>query len=186
MNLEQLNRDLLNAASKGDLEGIKQALAKGADIYNNKIKDLFGFTALHRIAWQGDLDSLSYLIDNKIVDPNYTDDEGKNLLHFSAVNGGIELMEYLIHKARLPVNSLTNNGQTALHIAASNDHYNCVKELILNDADCGIIDGNGDSVYDLANDEMCDFIDSLVIAKAEDKELSQTISDENQDMDFNF
>ncbi len=52
------NSKLLDAAEKGDIEGVKTALAKGADV---NAKDCFGKTALKLVKDRGHKDIVNYL-----------------------------------------------------------------------------------------------------------------------------
>ena len=85
---------LIRAASNGDIEGVKQLLAAGADV-NAKYKD--GFTPLHRAAREGQKE-LAELLIAKGADVNARDDIGRTPLYYAAVQGQKEIAELLIAK----------------------------------------------------------------------------------------
>lgn len=109
-NTEETN-NLLKSAADGNLEGVKEALDKGADINGTDNK---GYTALHWTASKGLSDCVKYLLE-KGADCNKQDSEGNTALHVAAKNGRTESVKHLVKKADL---TITNKAQqTALALA---------------------------------------------------------------------
>lgn len=109
-NTEETN-NLLKSAADGNLEGVKEALDKGADINGTDNK---GYTALHWTASKGLSDCVKYLLE-KGADCNKQDSEGNTALHVAAKNGRTESVELLVTQADLTIKN--NAQQTALTLA---------------------------------------------------------------------
>ena len=82
------------AASKGDIEAIKQHLAAGADV---NAKDELGETPLSGAAYWGQKEVAELLI-GKGADVNAKDGDGDTPLHEAALSGRKEIAELLIAK----------------------------------------------------------------------------------------
>ncbi|MAP86232.1 hypothetical protein CMK16_02470 [Candidatus Poribacteria bacterium] len=102
--------DIWTAAVSGDIEAVKQQLAKGVDV-NAKNKD--GASALHAAAIVGQYEVAELLIQ-KGADVNFRSNDGGTALHAAAFLGQYEVAELLIQKGA-DVNFRSNDGTTAMN-----------------------------------------------------------------------
>jgi len=87
-------------------------------------------TLLHIAAFNGHLGIVKYLVDEKKVDVNKVDKDGKTALHRAAFNGHLGIVKYLVDEKKVDVNKADNYGTTALHMAAFNGHLDTVKYFV--------------------------------------------------------
>ena len=102
--------DIWTAAVSGDIEAVKQQLAKGVDV-NAKNKD--GASALHAAAIVGQYEVAELLIQ-KGANVNFRSNDGGTALHAAAFLGQYEVAELLIQKGA-DVNVRSNDGTTAMN-----------------------------------------------------------------------
>ncbi|MBS3067374.1 ankyrin repeat domain-containing protein [Candidatus Micrarchaeota archaeon] len=97
MNKEELNKKLLDAAGKGDLEGVKKALKAGADVATVTVNRQ---TALMRAASSGNLKLVKYLAEEggAGADIDVPDDSYWTALMWAACKGNLEIVKYLLGK----------------------------------------------------------------------------------------
>lgn len=122
---EKLNKDLIWAASKGDITRVAKKISEGGDV---NYKDDHGKTPLHKAAGQGHSAVVEKLIESK-ADVNSKDDTGETPLHKAAYYGHLIVVEKLIEKGA-KVNSKDNRGQTPLHEAEVKGHIEVANKLI--------------------------------------------------------
>ncbi|MFW9846967.1 MAG: ankyrin repeat domain-containing protein [Candidatus Thorarchaeota archaeon] len=84
---------LLNAAESGDLEGVKDAIEKGADI--RATDEWMKQTALHKASSQGHVKIVEYLIE-KGADALLLDAVDMTPLHLAARDGRTSVVEFLL------------------------------------------------------------------------------------------
>jgi ankyrin repeat protein len=170
---------LLRAASKGDLETVRELIAIGALVNTH---DNNGYTPLHKAAFNGHLNIVRVLIAHganietqdinghtplhDAVFNDYLDiarvliDHGANIetqniignapLHSAAFNGYLDIAIVLIaHGANIETQDI--NGYTPLHWAAFNGYLDIAKVLIAHGADSNIRNNQGQSAADLAH-----------------------------------
>ncbi len=97
--MRDADKALLKSAEEGDLQGVKEALAGGADL---KVKDeFFKNTALHLACDNGHLDIVEFLIS---LDPDISTMNGIDMtpLHMAVRNGHGHIVKYLCEK-NLPI-----------------------------------------------------------------------------------
>ncbi|WP_333023210.1 ankyrin repeat domain-containing protein [Wolbachia endosymbiont of Pentidionis agamae] len=114
----ELNNKLIAAARKGDLEGIKTALAAGADI--NFHDDLYSCTALMHAAQLGNVNVIEFLIEEG-SDIYARDNDGKTALMIAAKMCFKDIVEYLI-KAGANINHQDKYNNNALICAAKSGY----------------------------------------------------------------
>ncbi len=122
---EELNEELLDAASDGNSEEVRLLIAQGANV--NTVTNI-GITPLHLAAENGHTEAVGVLID-KGAGVNAVDKYGKTPLHSAARKGHTETVKELIAKGA-NVNAVNKNGYTPLHYAARKGHTGIVQELI--------------------------------------------------------
>ncbi|RZJ70741.1 ankyrin repeat domain-containing protein [Flavobacterium sp.] len=111
------NKELVIASETGDLETVKQLLAKGADA--SAMGPNSG--ALHCAASNGHREIVRLLLENG-SDPNIADNQSFYPIHLAAAFKRTEIVQDLIdHGAKLDV--VTSSLGTLLHVAAANDFY---------------------------------------------------------------
>ncbi|WP_353272525.1 ankyrin repeat domain-containing protein [Wolbachia endosymbiont (group A) of Urophora cardui] len=145
-------------AENGNLELAKYLIEKGADFflcdkfgfnpiaraidrsqdgivkYLIGVKDRFGYTYLHKAAFDGDLDLFKLLINHN-ADLYRVDNDGSSPLHRAAENGKLEIVRYIIDKKLYNIDAVNNDKQTPLLLAAQNGHLEIVKFLVDKGAD---------------------------------------------------
>ncbi len=110
--MRQVDMDLFEAAQRGDVAGVKQALAAGVNINE---KDEFGQPILMLVVTKGHLAVAKLLIKNgvNVNDRNKID---WTALMFAAMLGRLKIAELLI-KNGADFNIKNKDGKTALEIA---------------------------------------------------------------------
>ncbi|XP_047106904.1 putative ankyrin repeat protein RF_0381 [Schistocerca piceifrons] len=138
-------RALHAAVKAGNLQGVVEMLAKGADF---EAADSFQVRPIHLAAGWGHLDILKTLIERGcnvnagacIITPVFKRlEQGMTPLHFAARNFDPSVAHTLI-SAGANVNAKTNCGVSPLHIAAQRGHSSVVKALVSANADMNAID----------------------------------------------
>ena len=135
-----LNKDLLDAAGKGNERKVLALLQKGADV--NAADDL-GWTPLKRAAENNKVDVVDLLIENgAMIDtlngspiPSYAGiaASGYTAIHRAAWDGRTEAVKVLIeHGAALDLTTdeTADEGYTALHLAVAGGRIETVKVLM--------------------------------------------------------
>ncbi|QTG98974.1 ankyrin repeat domain-containing protein [Wolbachia pipientis] len=117
--------------------------------YLTEVKDRFGFTYLHKAAWDGNLDLFKYLINHN-ADLYRVGKDGSSPLHRAAENGKLEIVRYIIDKKLYNIDVVDNIKQTPLHLAAQNGYLEIVKILKEKGADINAVDYNKDTPLHLA------------------------------------
>ena len=125
---------LINSAGNGDLEGVKQALDKGAEV--NGKEPQIGATALIAASIMGHTEIMKLLVE-KEANVNAADNNAFTPLIYSAAKGNVEGIKLLLeHGAN--VDTRNANGETALIRAAGEGHADVVRILIEKGADLNI------------------------------------------------
>lgn len=146
-SVEQINKALLDAASKGDLRGVHAALERGANI---NFYDERGSNAMIRAAAGDHPHIIDYLIKNSRSDPNPKDEFGNNLLMIATKNGNIRTVRYLLDEKGGNLNAVNKFGNTALIIAAESGHDNIVEMLITRGAKLDTANNRGETALTVA------------------------------------
>ena len=127
---EKADRQLLEASHDGNLEGVKSALKKDANV---EVTDERGMKAIHWAALRGHTNIVALLLEKG------ADFNGKNVadwtpLMHSSLEGHIEIVKLLLNKGA-QVNAMTPVSGTALLFASWNGHEEIVKLLLSAGAD---------------------------------------------------
>ncbi len=136
---------LYQAARDGDVAEVRRLIASGADS-NGAEETVFGFTALHRAAFNGHVDCVRVLVEGGAsVDKG--DQFGRTPLHLAASKEHCEIVTYLLEKGA-SVNSRDDRlGQTPLHFAGN---AAVAKELLRWGADPNMRSSDGKTPIDVA------------------------------------
>lgn len=118
-----VNSDLLDAATRGDVAAVRRALAGKADINARGAK---GRTALMWAADKGKLDVVKYLAKKGVADSNAKDDKSMTALMLAAYHGHTDVVKFLVETAGADINVRGPFGKTALGLA----NYNGNKEIV--------------------------------------------------------
>lgn len=111
MTQEELNKKLLDAVCKNNINGMKEALSLGADANS---ADIDGDTALMYTCWWGYTGIIRLLLKHG-ADINITDKWGNTALIHACWNGYIDIVRLLIEHGA-DINIKNNEEQTALDI----------------------------------------------------------------------
>jgi hypothetical protein len=124
MTPTERTRKLVSCARAGNLDGLKEMLAEGADI---NAQGENGNTALFNAAFQGHLDCVQFLLENKALI------DGRNARGSTALMGAAEQGRYAVVEALLACGadkSLKNSpGQSALGYAQNASQHDIVRLL---------------------------------------------------------
>jgi len=117
---------IADAAMRGDVAAVREALQSGADI-NAALGD--GMTALHWAAEHGDSDLAALLLKSG-ANPAAVTRIGRHTPLHVAARGGYDLVVRLLVNVNADVNALTTTGATPLHFAAASGSREAVAALI--------------------------------------------------------
>jgi uncharacterized protein len=107
------NTDLMNAATAGDIQLVKQLIDLGADV---NASNKFGSTSLMGASAGGHLHIVQELIEHQ-ANINAQGKDRSTSLMFAVRNGHIAIVEYLLNQGA-DLTQKNRNGKTALSIAA--------------------------------------------------------------------
>ncbi len=122
-----INKALISAVRKRNLDTIKYLLLNGADI---NAKNSQGYTSLmfaSTIAWREDIVKL--LLSQSYIDVNIQDPYGNTALILAAVRGAKNIVKILLLHPSININVKNNNGDEAVILAKRYGHKNIVKLL---------------------------------------------------------
>lgn len=134
------NNALLNAAEEGDLGGVQEALAHGADLHARNHLDA---TPAHLAAVGGHLSVLQLLVE-KGADTRAIDVGHETLLHYAVSCDRVEIVRYLIDLG-VDIDAKGIDGCTALYDACSFGSVNSARLLLERGASLDIISAHEDA-----------------------------------------
>ena len=118
--------DLHDAVQAGDLEAVRQEIARGADVNR---PDRLGATPLHDAAWNGNLAIAAYLIEHGADVKARHAEGGSQPIAYAVIKNDRAMVELLFaHGA--DVKSADNSGATLLHLAVDRGYQQLVDLLI--------------------------------------------------------
>ncbi|MBS3067322.1 ankyrin repeat domain-containing protein [Candidatus Micrarchaeota archaeon] len=157
---------LINSAGNGDLEGVKQALDKGAEV--NGKEPQIGATALIAASIMGHTEIMKLLVE-KEANVNAADNNAFTPLIYSAAKGNVEGIKLLLeHGAN--VDTRNANGETALIRAAGEGHADVVRILIEKGADIEAETSEGGNALILAADNGHTEVVKVLLEKGANKD----------------
>jgi len=127
----ELNKKLLDAGAKGNLQDVKSLIKRGADI--NAQDKFSGWTPLHFAAFYNELDALKLLVQLG-ADVNTQDKSGWTPLHYAARDDKLDALKFLVQLGA-DINAKNKDGRTPLHDAALNNELDALKLLVQLGAD---------------------------------------------------
>ncbi|WP_265027948.1 ankyrin repeat domain-containing protein [Wolbachia endosymbiont (group A) of Calamotropha paludella] len=119
-----LDKELLIAAEKGDLEKVRESIRRGANV---NIQDRQGWTPLFWAIQKNNFNIIELLLDNS-ADIKVKDNEGWTPLHWAVSLGSLDIVEHLVERGA-DVNASTADGRTPLDIARDKGYNNIVNYL---------------------------------------------------------
>ena len=124
-----MNQQLLDAARRGDLARVEQALQNGANV---DVTDNNGKTPLHWACLCGHLDVVQYLLTSHDANLEATDNRWLDDLFTGGpvCNGHLDVAQYLLTSHDANLEATDNTGKTPLHLACWNGHLDVVQYLL--------------------------------------------------------
>jgi hypothetical protein len=116
---------LQQAAGDGDLERVKELLAKGTDVNS---RDNLGSTALMFAALSGNVEICKFLLEKK-ADINAKNNDGVTALMFASTQGFLPVVEFLVEKGA-DINVADKDGRSALSYAKADGREHVEKFLV--------------------------------------------------------
>jgi len=145
-----LNQRLFQYAENGNLLGVAELLARGADI-NWRNPEWVGQTALHVASLNGHSEVVKELLMHSEVNPNAVDDFGWTSLHSASFYSHVGVVKELLKTPGLNHNAKAKDGWTALHSASYSGKKDVVNELLqLPQMDLRAETDNGYTFLDIA------------------------------------
>ncbi len=139
--------DLVRAVLSGEINEVKNALSKGADVNEKNSQD--GTTPLHMAAFFGHTEIAKLLLRNK-ADINAKDNEGDSPLLAALTNRQKEMGELLVNRGAQVNVKMAKGGWTPLHLAVLLKDEDLVRLLVEKGADKGAKTSEGKTPLDLA------------------------------------
>lgn len=93
-----------------------------------------GFTPLHQSAFQGDIEIMTFLLQNGANGQSKTID-GKTILHVACMGSQSDLCQWILSTNVIDVNEKDDHNFTALYYAIQNHHNHIIELLLENGAD---------------------------------------------------
>ncbi|RZC83792.1 hypothetical protein C5167_046580 [Papaver somniferum] len=145
--MESRRRAILSAASSGELNRLKELLAKcddGRGLANTarNVKDDDGAGVIHFAAAKGHLNVVEYLIEELGLDVNTKDEKGESPMLLATIGGNMNTVDYLLKKGA-DLKMANNVGYSPLHWAAKKGYTEILTRLLSRGADVNVLSDNG-------------------------------------------
>ncbi|XP_058077369.1 E3 ubiquitin-protein ligase KEG [Magnolia sinica] len=140
--------------SEGDLDGVRNLLAKAATENNNcsvgsllEAQNAEGQTALHLACRRGWAELVETILEHKEADVDVLDKDGDPPIVFALATGSPECVRALIRRSANVTSRLKDGfGPSVAHVCAFHGQPDCMRELLLAGADPNAVDDEGESV----------------------------------------
>lgn len=140
--------------SEGDLDGVRDLLAKAASEKNNssigsllEAQNADGQTALHLACRRGSADIVEAILEYKEADVDVLDKDGDPPIVFALAAGSPACVRALIRRcANVNARLREGFGPSVAHVCAFHGQPDCMRELLLAGADPNALDDEGESV----------------------------------------
>jgi len=86
---------------------------------NNNLTDDIIYDSVLFAIYNGHLDIVKYLVQDKNVNVNLVNEEGETILMYAVENNQINIIKYLVEEHNIDTSIMNNNGYTALMIAVN-------------------------------------------------------------------
>ena len=146
IKMESSEKNVLHIAASGGTVGILTYLMELVLNIQDAINetDTYGFTVLHRAAYEGGISNVTYLCGLDGIDVNRRSTGGWTPLDRAAFFGKQDCVEYLITKCpNVEIDCQDNRGCTPLHTAVEKQMWEIVDYLCKKGCNCDIENENG-------------------------------------------
>ncbi|MDO6711908.1 ankyrin repeat domain-containing protein [Aliiglaciecola sp. 2_MG-2023] len=142
----QLKKLYFDAARNGDIELLSTFYNAGLSV---NIANEKGYTALILSAYNGQTETVNYLLSVEDINPCQEDIKGNTALMGAIFKGNFRIAKSLMG-LDCEVDQANQNGQTALMFATLFDRQEIIEELIAQGANVDLKDSNSRSLSDIA------------------------------------
>ena len=121
---------LIKLCKEGDLEGVKAALQRGADV---NTRDNKGQSALHGAVRSSCIDALELLLSHTNIDVNIVGNDGESAVHHAVDEDNIEALKLLLNHPGLTALTLNQKdnkfGEAPVMRAVDEEKRECLELL---------------------------------------------------------
>ena len=121
---------LIKLCKEGDLEGVKAALQRGADV---NTRDNKGQSALHGAVRSSCIDALELLLSHTNIDVNIVGNDGESVVHHAVDKNNIEALKLLLNHPGLTALTLNQKdnkfGEAPVMRAVDEEKRECLELL---------------------------------------------------------
>jgi len=125
-----MEKEFCNAGQKGSLQQFLQLL-RNEKIDVNSLQN--GYTALMYACWQGQLEIVKLLLEEKRVRLNEVSYFGETAFYFACWHGQIEIIKCMLKDHRVNINQANYYGETPLMIATFWGRVEVIKWMLASD-----------------------------------------------------
>jgi ankyrin repeat protein len=125
--MNRIDRELIEAAHENDLPEVRRLLSVGADV-NAKLCDNNGWTTLHKVCWNGNMQVVIELLDHG-ADIEAKDNDGDTPLHWAVIKGHLPVVKALL-AVGADCRAINNYGELPIHYAVRFGNSEVAKYLL--------------------------------------------------------
>lgn len=140
-SLARLDQDFLACASNGNLDRMKHLLGIGVSLDSTEQDKT---TALMLASQNDRMNIVQFLVADRKVNVNATNDDGRSALSFAALAGNDDIADYLLENGA-DINHQDNPGNTPLMLAVKYLHEPTVTRFLIHGADVNLPDDSSNS-----------------------------------------